>query len=127
MLGCSFPPRVHGANSADRGDQLNGAYNLVRFLHLHDQQKTIVRVVARVPLQPADLGRSTSMSHRRTTEVAMMEYIEADTNILIPYIIYYSADFSGSGVRLPYILISKVDGAPLSSVWNIGSEKLCSR
>ena len=90
MLGCSFPPRVHGANSADRGDQLNGAYNLVRFLHLHDQQKTIVRVVARVPLQPADLGRPTAISNRITSDVATMEYIEAHTNIQIPHIIHYT-------------------------------------
>ena len=28
---------LHKVNSANWGDQLNGSYNLVRFLHLHDQ------------------------------------------------------------------------------------------
>jgi hypothetical protein len=110
---------LYGADSADWGEQLNGAYNLVRFLHLHDQQKTIV--VARVPLQPADgwnSDRSTAISTQITSEVATIEYIEAHTNIPIPHIIHYSADFSDSGVRSPYIMMSKVDGAPLSSVWS---------
>ena len=110
---------LYGADSADWGEQLNGAYNLVRFLHLRDQQKTIV--VARVPLQPADgwnSDRSTAISTQITSEVATMEYIEAHINIPIPHIIHYSADFSDSGVRSPYIMMSKVDGAPLSSVWS---------
>ncbi|KIM71435.1 hypothetical protein PILCRDRAFT_99463 [Piloderma croceum F 1598] len=115
ILACT----LYGADSADWGKQLNGAYNLVCFLHLHDQQKTIV--VARVPLQPADgwnSDRSTAISSQIISKVAMMEYIGAHTNIQIPHIIHYSTYFSDSGVRSPYILMSKVDGAPLSSVWN---------
>ncbi|KIM81442.1 hypothetical protein PILCRDRAFT_501832 [Piloderma croceum F 1598] len=111
--------RLHKVNSADWGDQLNGSYNLVRFLHLHDQQNTTI--VARIPLHPIDGWDSESsrdISNQIASEVATMQYIETYTKIPIPHIIHHSTDVDCPGVRSPYILMSKVDGEPLSSVWD---------
>jgi hypothetical protein len=110
---------VHKVNSANWGDQLNGSYNLVRFLHLHDQENTIV--VTRIPLHPIDGWDSESsgkISNQIATTVATMQYIEAYTKIPIPHVIHHNADVDCSDVRSPYILMSKVDGEPLSSVWD---------
>ena len=104
---------------ADWGDQFDGGYNLVRLLHLHNQQNTVI--VARIPLRPTDGWDSESsrvVSSRIASEVATMQYIETYTNIPIPLIIHHSIDADGGGVHSPYILMSKVDGEPLSSVWD---------
>ena len=47
-----------------------------------------------------------------------MQYIEAYTPIPVPHIIHYNAEASGGGAGSPYIVMSKVEGAPLSSVWD---------
>lgn len=116
---------LRGVTLAHWGDQLCGGYNLVRYLHLDDQNKSII--VARVPLHPVDGWDpefSSTISSQIASEVATMEYIEAYTNIPIPHIIHYSSEFKDPGVRSPYILMSKVDGVPLSSHWNTMEDQL---
>ena len=116
---------LHGVTLAHWGNQLCGGYNLVRYLHLDDQNKTII--IARVPLQPVDgwdPELSRTISSQIASEVATMEYIKAHTNIPVPHIIHYSAEFKDPGVRSPYILMSKVNGVPLSSLWNTMEDQL---
>jgi hypothetical protein len=116
---------LHGVTLAQWGDQLCGGYNLVRYLHLEDQSKTII--VARVPLQPVDgwdPELSSTILSQIASEVATMEYIEEHTNIPIPHIIHHSIEFGDPGVRSPYILMSKVNGVPLSSLWNTMEDQL---
>ncbi|KIM89456.1 hypothetical protein PILCRDRAFT_95266 [Piloderma croceum F 1598] len=115
----TIPCKIYGVASAHWGDLTWGGYNLVRFLHLDDPRKTIV--VARVPLRPLE-GLSSEQTvvlcNRISSEVATMEYVETYTNIPIPHVIHYSAEADGDGVGSPYILMSKVHGVPLSSLWD---------
>ncbi|KAK7471266.1 hypothetical protein VKT23_002674 [Stygiomarasmius scandens] len=100
------------------GDQLWGGYNLVRFLHLHDDSKTVL--VARVPLHDVSdksaAKHRLAISNRVASEIAIMEYIESQTNIPIPHIIESSANAESIGS--PFILMTKVDGVPLVQVWD---------
>jgi hypothetical protein len=41
----------------------------------------------------------------------------AHTSIPVPRVIHYCIEADGGGVGSPYIIMSKVDGVPLSSVW----------
>ncbi|KAJ1560524.1 hypothetical protein HK096_008311 [Nowakowskiella sp. JEL0078] len=98
--------------------QISGGYNLVRFLHLDDRMKTII--VARVPLLPVNgltKRYSEYLCARVESEVATMQYIESHTKIPIPHVIHHGVQNAGVH-HLPYILMSKVDGSPLSSSWN---------
>ncbi|TFK41658.1 hypothetical protein BDQ12DRAFT_765143 [Crucibulum laeve] len=47
-----------------------------------------------------------------------MEYIAIHSSIPIPCIVRHSIDRDGGGVGSLYILMTKVDGVPLCSVWN---------
>ncbi|KAE9396562.1 hypothetical protein BT96DRAFT_1021270 [Gymnopus androsaceus JB14] len=99
------------------GDQLSGGYNLVRFLHLHDAQNTVI--VARVPLRSEEAmseEHDSAISKRIESEVVTMKYVETRTTIPVPHMLHYSAH-TEENVRSPYILMSKVDGIPLASVW----------
>jgi hypothetical protein len=63
------------------------------------------------------------LSKRVASEVATMEYVERYTNIKVPHVLAHSADAEGD-VRAPYILMSKVEGTPLSSLWdNLDDDK----
>ncbi|KAJ3856697.1 hypothetical protein EV368DRAFT_31824 [Lentinula lateritia] len=100
------------------GEQLSGGYNLVRFLHLYDNQESIV--VARVPLRSEDAmseEHSSAISKRIESEVVTMKYVDTRTAIPIPHVLHYNAH-AEEDVGSPYILMSKVDGVPLSSVWD---------
>ena len=116
----SIACKLYQADSSHWGDQTCGSYNLVRFLHLHDSHNTTL--VARVPLQSENNANMStehhsSISKRIESEVATMEYIESHTNIPVPHVIHYSAHAEGE-VRSPYIIMSKVEGVTLVSVWN---------
>lgn len=101
-------------DSSHWGAQKSGGYNLIRFLHLHDSQNTTL--IARVPLRDEE-GLDTSIPKRIESEVATMEYAERYTNIPLPHVCHYSVD-AGGDVRSPYILMTKVEGTPLASVWD---------
>lgn len=60
---------------------------------------------------------NSAISKRIASEVATMEYIESHTNIPPPHIFHHGADAEGD-VHSPYILMSKVEGMPLCTVWN---------
>jgi len=47
-----------------------------------------------------------------------MRYIATHANIPVPHVIYNSVEPDGGGVGSPYTVMSKVDGVPLSSVWD---------
>ncbi|KAJ3837665.1 hypothetical protein EV361DRAFT_895505 [Lentinula raphanica] len=99
-------------------EQFSGGYNLVRFLHLHDPQKTVI--VARVPLRSEGAmteDRDFAISKRIESEVVTMKYIETRTTIPVPHVFHHNA-CANEDVRSPYILMSKVDGVSLSSVWD---------
>ena len=114
----SLACKIHQVDSSHWGDNISGAYNLVRFLHLHDVQNTTL--VARVPLRSED-GTTPKYEHfiskQMESEVATMQYVERYTNIPVPHVYSYSADAEGD-IRSSYILMSKVEGVPLCSVWN---------
>ena len=108
-----------GATSSQWGDQLSGGYNVVRFLHLNNANHTIV--VARVPYRPDDGCTGEyfkALAPQISSEVAIMQYLTAHTSIPVPHIIHYCIEADGGGVGSPYTLMSKVDGVPLSSVWD---------
>ena len=110
--------KLHQVDSSHWGYQTAGGYNLVRFLHLHNSHDTTL--VARVPLRSEDnmsAEHDFAISKRIESEVATMEYVENHTNIPVPHVFHYSAHAEGD-VRSPYILMSKVEGAPLCLVWN---------
>ena len=115
----TIPCKTYGVASAHWGEFTWGGYNLVRFLHLDDAGKTII--VARVPLcslEGLSSEQSIVLCNRISSEVATMEYVQTYTHIPIPHVIHYSAEADGGGVGSPYILMSKVDGVPLSSLWD---------
>ncbi|KIJ55999.1 hypothetical protein M422DRAFT_23467 [Sphaerobolus stellatus SS14] len=109
---------IHRVHSATWGQQLNGGYNVVRFLQLGDGKDT--EIVARVPYRPVDGitdERAQALGARIASEVASMEYVATHTKIPVPCVIAHNIEKDGGGVGSPYILMSKVDGTPLSSVW----------
>ena len=114
----SLACKLYQADSSHWGNQTSGGYNLIRFLHLHDSHNTTL--VARVPLQSEKNMSSedlSAISKRIESEVATMEYVESYTNIPVPHIVHYSAHAEGD-VRSPYVIMSKVEGVTLFSVWN---------
>ena len=100
--------------------QLSGGYNIVRFLHMDDDKNGTVLVV-RVPYRP-EIGwtpeNSKFFADRLSSEVATMRYVRAHTSIPVPRIIHHSAEVDSGGVGSPYIIMTKVDGVALSSVWD---------
>ncbi|TFK35483.1 hypothetical protein BDQ12DRAFT_318471 [Crucibulum laeve] len=110
--------QLYQVSSATWGELLSGGFNVVRFLHLDDTNNTVL--VARVPYQPVDGmsdERADALCGRICSEVATMEYIATHSRILIPRVVGHSVDRDGGGVGSPYILMTKVDGVPLCSVW----------
>jgi len=47
-----------------------------------------------------------------------MRYLTAHTSIPVPRVIHYCIDADSGGVGSPYMILAKVDGVPLSSVWD---------
>jgi hypothetical protein len=47
-----------------------------------------------------------------------MRYVEAHTSIPVPHIICYCTEADGGGAGSPYMMMAKVGGVPLSSMWN---------
>jgi hypothetical protein len=115
--------KIYQVDSSHWGDQISGGYNLVRFLHIHDSENTIL--VARVPLQSEDEVIAEDTWKRMESEVATMDYVEHYTNIPVPHVYHYSSHTEGD-VHSPYILMSKVEGVPLCSVWDdMDDDKRC--
>jgi Phosphotransferase enzyme family len=114
-LACS----IHCATSSRWGDQLSGGYNVVRFLHLDDANHSAL--VVRVPYRPA-VGWTEqyikAFASQMSSEVATMRYLATHTTISVPRIIDHSVEADGGGVGSPYMIMTKIDGVPLSSVWN---------
>ncbi|TFK31466.1 hypothetical protein BDQ12DRAFT_739997 [Crucibulum laeve] len=111
--------QLYQVSSAKWGEQVSGGYNVVRFLHLDDTTNTVL--AARVPYQPVDGmtdERADALCGRICSEVATMEYISMHSRIPIPRVVRHSIDRDGGGVGSPYILMTKVDGVPLCSVWD---------
>jgi hypothetical protein len=115
----SLARSLHGTTSSRWGDQVSGGYNVVRFLHFDDPNHTVV--VARVPYLP-DSGWTgdyvNAFAPQMSSEVAIMRYLTAHTSIPVPHVIHYCVEADGGGVGSPYMILDKVDGVPLSSVWN---------
>ncbi|GBE85653.1 hypothetical protein SCP_0801730 [Sparassis crispa] len=110
--------KLHQVQSAEWRDPLWGGYNVVRFLHLDNADKTVI--VARVPHRPSKgytTEHSRALSNRISSEVATMEYVATYTRIPIPRVLHFSAEVDPL-VGSPYILMSKVDGVPLSTLWD---------
>ena len=69
--------------------------------------------------RPADgwtAGTSRIFASRLSSEVATMQYVRAHTSIPVPLIIHHSVE-ADSCVRSSYIIMTKVDGVALSSIW----------
>ena len=115
----SLASSLHGATSSRWGDQISGGRNVVRFLHLDDPKHTVV--VTRVPYQP-DGGWTEeyvkAYAPEMSSEVAIMRYLTAHSSIRVPRVIHYCVDADSDGVGSPYMILAKVDGVPLSSVWD---------
>ena len=97
------------------GSQLSGGFNVVRFLHMDDKNSTVL--VVRVPYRPEE-GWTTKNFKILSSEVATMQYVEVHTSIPVPHIIHHSVEVDSSGVGSPYIIMTKVDGVALSSIWD---------
>ncbi|EJC99876.1 uncharacterized protein FOMMEDRAFT_170389 [Fomitiporia mediterranea MF3/22] len=104
---------------ANWGERKSGGYNLVRFLHLEDKNKTTA--VVRVPLHPEDgmtPERAQLNGQRIASEVATMQYIEEFTTIPVPHVILHSSAADGEGVGSSYIVMTKVEGTLLAVEWD---------
>jgi Phosphotransferase enzyme family len=114
-LACS----IYCATSSRWGDQLSGGYNVVRFLHIDDPNRSVL--VVRLPYRPMDgwtAEYAKSFASQMSSEVATMRYLAAHTSIPVPRIIHYSVEADGGGFGSPYMIMTKVDGIPLSSIWD---------
>ena len=101
------------------GSLLSGGYNVVRFLHMDDKNRTVL--VVRVPYRPEEgwtCENSKIIAGRLSSEVATMQYVRAHTSIPVPRIIHHSAEVDSGGIGSPYIIMTKVDGVALSSIWD---------
>ena len=101
------------------GNQLWGGYNVVRFLHMDDKNCSVL--VVRVPLRPEEgwtAKNSKIFADRLSSEVATMQYVRAHTSVPVPRIIHHSVEVDSGGVGSPYIIMTKVDGVALSSIWD---------
>ena len=96
-----------------------GGYNVVRFLHMDDENSTVL--VVRVPYRPEEGWTANNLkivASRLSSEVATMKYVSAHTSIPVPRVIHHSVDVDSGGVGSPYMIMTKVDGVPLSSIWD---------
>ncbi|KAH7881948.1 hypothetical protein F5I97DRAFT_1945504 [Phlebopus sp. FC_14] len=98
----------------------SGGFNLVRFLHLDDDE-----VVVRLPLypDPETTGPMTPQImnqnvRKMASMLASMEYVATYSNIPVPSIICSCLDPELDNVRSPYVVMSKVDDIPLCKVWD---------
>lgn len=110
---------IHGATTSRWGLQTSGGYNVARFLHLDDANYTVL--VVRLPYLPEDgwtVEYTKSFAPQMTCEVATMQYLTSHTSIPVPRVIRYSVDADGGGVGSPYMLMTKVDGVSLYSIWD---------
>ena len=101
------------------GDQLCGGYNVVRFLHIDDKNSTVL--VVRVPYRPEEgwtAQNSKIFASRLSSEVATMQYVRAHTSIPIPRVIHHCVEVDSGGVGSPYMIMTKVDGVTLYSIWD---------
>ena len=101
------------------GSQLSGGSNVVRFLHMDDENSTVL--VVRVPYRPAGgwtAENSKAFADRLASEVATMQYVRANTSIPVPHIIHHNIEVDSGGVGSPYMIMTKVDGVALSSIWD---------
>ncbi|KAH7881949.1 hypothetical protein F5I97DRAFT_1913686 [Phlebopus sp. FC_14] len=103
-----------------KGEPVSGGFNLIRFLRLDDQE-----VVVRVPLypDPETTGPMTpEIMNQNVRNMASMltsmEYVATYSSIPVPRIIYSCLDPELNNVRSPYVVMSKVDGVLLCTVWN---------
>ena len=83
---------------------------------LNDKNDT---VLVCVPYRPADgwtAENSRIFADPLFSEVAMMQYVRAHTNISVPRIIHHSVEVDSGVVGSPYIIMIKVDGVALSSI-----------
>ena len=111
--------RLLGVTDWHWGSQLSGGYNVVRFLHMDDINRTIL--VVRVPYRPEEgwtAENSKIFAGRLSSEVATMEYVRVHTSIPVPRIIHHSIEVDSGGVGSPYIIMTKVDGVALCSIWD---------
>ncbi|KAG8957539.1 hypothetical protein FRC03_010045 [Tulasnella sp. 419] len=109
--------------SAHWGNPFSGAFNVIRFLHLHDANNTVL--VARIPKAPNGGWTDSdiqAISRRLASEIATMRYVEICTKIPVPHVFDYSLGPDGDGVGSPYIIMSKVNGVPLSMLWHSMNE-----
>ncbi|KAH0838881.1 hypothetical protein J3R83DRAFT_7308 [Lanmaoa asiatica] len=109
-----------GATTARWGQQKSGGYNVIRFLHLDDDQ-----VVVRLPLYPhPELSGPMSPKimdrnvRKTATMLASMEYVATHTSIPVPRIIHSCLDPELGDVRSPYVVLSKMEGTSLSKFWD---------
>ena len=110
---------LHGVTSSRWGDQFSGGFNVVRFLHLDDANGTVI--VIRIPYQPAEgwtEEHSKTLVLEMSSEVAVMRYLTTHSSIPVPRIIHHCVEADGGGVGSPYMIMTKIDGVPLSSVWD---------
>ena len=47
-----------------------------------------------------------------------MQYVRAHTSIPVPRIIHHNVEVDSSGVGSPFIIMTKMDGVALSSIWD---------
>jgi hypothetical protein len=115
----SIACRLLKVSSSQWGSQVAGGYNVVRFLHLDDENDTVV--VVRVPYRPAEgwtVESSKDIARQLSSEVAAMRYVTSHTSIHVPHVIHYNVEADGGGVGSPYMMMTKVDGVALSSLWD---------
>ena len=115
----SIASRLLEVSDCRWGSQLSGGYNVVRFLHMDDKNRTVL--VVRVPYRPEDgwtAENSKIFAGRLSSEVATMQYVRAHTSIPVPRVIHHSVEVDSGGVGSPYLMMTKVDGVALSSIWD---------
>jgi aminoglycoside phosphotransferase (APT) family kinase protein len=91
----------------------------MRFLHMDDKNRTVL--VVRVPYRPEEGWTAENMktiATRLSSEVATMQYVRAHTRIPVPRVIHHSVEVDSDGVGSPYMIMTKVDGVALSSIWD---------
>ena len=101
------------------GNQLWGGYNVVRFLHMDDKNHT--ELVVRVPYRPEEgwtATNSKTIASLLSSEVATIQNVRSHTSIPAPRIIHHSVEVDSSSVGSPYIIMTKVEGVALSSIWD---------
>lgn len=98
---------ILGAKPTSWGQTKSGGFNLVRFLHLEDQQDVVVRVPLNHIGSPGTAVRDV---------VATMQYFQENTKIPLPCIICYST--SAEEVGRPYVVTTKAEGIALHRIWD---------